>query len=592
MDRPPWYKRELTGRRLVWNIFFYVGHVAIFAYGWHKQQSDPRLAALNGLKFSVWISRGAGLALGVDGLLLVLPVLRNLICVLRPKLAWLMPLDENIWFHRQSQSVFSHAFEEEFHGADVAWAVAYSLLFFTIVHTTAHYVNMFNVELTQVRKETAIMIMYSQPGAFTGHVMLVIMFLMYTTAHARIRKQCFEAFWYTHHLAFFFLLGLYTHAVGCFVRGALPDEPVQCLGYESWRWTIWGGILYFGERVWREIRARRSTKIVGVLMHPSGAMEIRFEKLSFKYKAGMWLFLNVPEVSTLQWHPFTISSAPDDPYVSVHIRQVGDFTKALGNRLGCTEGLAAETSLSASGKNEKGGYGSGDFVDVQEVLGARSRPLPTLRIDGPYGAPAEDVFKNEVCVLVGTGIGVTPFASILKNIWYMQQQGRLGVLRRVEFIVRSPILIPLFPHFLTPAESILKWCNRDTGSFEWFQTLLKRLEDAQTDPNFLRIHMYLTARISPDVMQNIAINDAGNEFDALTNLRSRTNFGRPEWDSIFSNLRHSIETGRYLPGRESSLSTTVGVYYCGPGGLAKTLKEKTKKASTETVKFTFVKEHF
>lgn len=35
--------------------------------------SDPRLAGLNKLKFSVWISRGAGLALGVDGLLLILP---------------------------------------------------------------------------------------------------------------------------------------------------------------------------------------------------------------------------------------------------------------------------------------------------------------------------------------------------------------------------------------------------------------------------------------------------------------------------------------------------------------------------------------
>ena len=55
-------------------------------------------------------------------------------------------------------------------------------------------------------------------------------------------------------------------------------------------------------------------------MHPSGAMELRFSKPSFKYKAGQWLFLNVPEVSTLQWHPFTISSAPGDPYVSCHIR--------------------------------------------------------------------------------------------------------------------------------------------------------------------------------------------------------------------------------------------------------------------------------
>lgn len=30
--------------------------------------------------------------------------------------------------------------------------------------------------------------------------MLLIMLLMYTTAHKKIRQQCFEAFWYTHHL--------------------------------------------------------------------------------------------------------------------------------------------------------------------------------------------------------------------------------------------------------------------------------------------------------------------------------------------------------------------------------------------------------
>lgn len=76
-----------------------------------------------------------------------------------------------------------------------------------------------------------------------------------------------------------------------------------------------------------QVRARRSTRLVGVLMHPAGAMELRFIKPSFKYKPGQWLYLNVPEVSKFQWHPFTISSAPDDPYVSCHIRQVGDWTR-------------------------------------------------------------------------------------------------------------------------------------------------------------------------------------------------------------------------------------------------------------------------
>lgn len=47
---------------------------------------------------------------------------------------------------------------------------------------------------------------------------------------------------------------LYIHAIGCFVRGALPGQEVKCLGYNSWTWTIWGGIAYCFERVIREVR--------------------------------------------------------------------------------------------------------------------------------------------------------------------------------------------------------------------------------------------------------------------------------------------------------------------------------------------------
>jgi NADPH oxidase len=79
---------------------------------------NQELVALNALTYSVWISRGAGLCLSVDGTLILLPMCRNLLRYFRPKIRWL-PLDESQWFHRQ---------------------VAYALLFFSIIHTSAHYV--------------------------------------------------------------------------------------------------------------------------------------------------------------------------------------------------------------------------------------------------------------------------------------------------------------------------------------------------------------------------------------------------------------------------------------------------------------------
>jgi NADPH oxidase len=140
----------------------------------------------------------------------------------------------------------------------------------------------FNVERTQIRPVTAIQIHYTEAGGITGHIMLLCMMLMYTTAHAKIRQQSFETFWYTHHLFIPFLLGMYTHATGCFVRDTpLPFSPFDsknfwghCIGYEGWRWELWGGGLYFIERVYREIRSRRETQIVRVVRHPYGKLHL------------------------------------------------------------------------------------------------------------------------------------------------------------------------------------------------------------------------------------------------------------------------------------------------------------------------------
>lgn len=91
------------------------------------------------------------------------------------------------------------------------------------------------------------------------------------------------------------------------------------------------------------------------------------------------------------------------------------------------------------------------------------------------------------------------------------------------------------------------------------------------------------------MLWNIAVNDAGAQFDPLTLLRTRTMFGRPDWKSIYTNLRTAIEGGAYLPGREASLKTNVGTYFCGPGSLAKAIREQAYAASSSTVNFKFYK---
>ncbi|KAH6708852.1 FAD-binding domain-containing protein [Leptodontidium sp. MPI-SDFR-AT-0119] len=548
-------EHQLWGSKLVFNFLFHGGHIALFAFGWWKQFNDPKLAGLNTLTFSVWISRGAGLALSVDGAMILLPMCRNILRWVRPKIRFL-PLDESQWFHRQ---------------------VAYSMLLWTIVHTCGHYVNFFNVEKTQIRKVTALEIHYAEAGGVTGHVMLLCMLLMYTTAHAKIRQQSFETFWYTHHLFIPFLLGLYTHATGCFVRDTTdPFSPFDhdnfwkhCIGYQGWRWELWGGGLYFMERVYRELRSRRETKITRVIRHPYDAVEIQFKKPSMKYKAGQWLFLNVPSVSSQQWHPFTITSCPYDDYISVHVRQVGDFTRALADALGAGP---AQSKL----------YDGVDQNGIYEVALQNGQTMPTLRIDGPYGAPAEDVLDNEIAVLIGTGIGVTPWAAILKNIWHMRNGSHPPTrLRRIEFI----------------------WVCRDTTSVEWFQTLLSSLEAQSSDSTgrpgasssgseFLRIHTYLTQRIDIDTAQNIVLNSVGAAVDPLTELKSRTNFGRPDFPKLLTGMREGILDRTYLPGLEGNMTTNVGVYFCGPNVAARSIKEACKRATVPEVHFSFWKEHF
>ena len=139
--------------------------------------------------------------------------------------------------------------------------------------------------------------------------------------------------------------------------------------------------MFIFERILREVRSRHVTYVSKVIQHPSKVMEIQIKKEKTKTRAGQYIFLSCPEVSYWQWHPFTLTSAPEEDYISVHIRIVGDFTSALAKALGCD----------FDAKDEKSG---------KQVTGAANPPinkvLPRVMVDGPFGSASEDFLNVRV----------------------------------------------------------------------------------------------------------------------------------------------------------------------------------------------------
>jgi NADPH oxidase len=494
----------------------------VFAFGFMNYQIKDNLKTARstfGLTYPT--ARAAALTLHFDVAMILFPVCRTLISLARQTpLNGIIQFDKNITFHKTT---------------------AWSIVFFSWVHTISHWNNFAQISAKNNLGIGGFLLanFVTGPG-WSGYIMLIALMCMVVTSVEKARRANFERFWYTHHMFVIFFVFWSIHGAFCMIQ---PDFAPYCVSIGStaigvfWQYWMYGGYIYLMERIAREIRGKHKTYISKVVQHPSMVCEIQIKKENTKTRAGQYIFFCCPEYSVWQYHPFTLTSAPEEDYISIHMRMVGDFTKGVGKILGCEvdkpkDGAKKDASQVVSvNKNDAGS----DGVDP-----AIRRVLPRVYIDGPFGSASEDVFKFEIAMLVGAGIGVTPFASILKSIWYrMNYPQKKTRLRKVYFF----------------------WVCRDFGSFEWFRSLLLAIE-AQDMDNHIEIHTYLTAKIKVDDATNIMINDANADRDAITGLRAPTNFGRPNWDMVFKSIRkiHS--------------PSEAGVFFCGPKVLGSQLHIK------------------
>lgn len=373
----------------------------------------------------------------------------------------------------------------------------------------------------------------SLPG-WTGITCILMFWIISLMSLPYVRKKSYEAFQLAH-LLMFPLIGLLC------AHGTAHILQAPMYGY----WIVFPALLVVFERSWRFIvsfiklpanmKVLDDETVVITCKHPRGK--------DYKYAAGQYILVQVPQISLFQWHPFTISTCRGN-VLQVHIKADGDWTKKLREL-----------------ESEDGSIKIG--------------------LDGPYGAPAQRFYDYDYSIIVGGGIGITPFSAILtdleesfseeRNPWddnrrksrdsrrkSTSRPGSRSVSRAISRhssrIGRSRDTSPSRRNEQTPGRTSndrlhnperrvdFHWTVREKNNLLWFSDLLNRAivgagplaEQGKLD---LNINTHITAKredISVYIFRYIldGYRTRSAPYSALTGLKQRSHFGRPDFERI------------------------------------------------------------
>ncbi|KAL0784072.1 hypothetical protein Bca101_000317 [Brassica carinata] len=590
----------LDNWKRLWVMALWIAVMAgLFTWKFMEYRNRPAYQVMGAC---VCIAKGAGETLKLNMAIVLLPVCRNTITLLRTKtkLSVAVPFDDNLNFHKViaiaiSIGVGIHATAhlacdfprliaadeeaykpmEQYFGVQpkscveflksVEVVIAIAISIGVGIHATAHLACDFPRLIAADEETYKPMEQYFgvQPKSYveflksvevvTGTVMVILMTISFTLATSWLRRNNsetlpkplkkiigFNAFCYTHHLFVIVYTLLVIH------------------GYYVYLIKIW------------------YKKTVGLL--PGKLLSLHMSRPdNFRYKSGQYMYLKCSEVSSLEWHPFSITSAPGDDYLSVHIRGLGDWTNKLRSKF--SEVCAAPT--------DENRLNSGDLRN------GNSYPYwPKLVIDGPYGAPSQDYKNFEVVLLVGLGIGATPMISIIKDIINNlkvntgdEEEGR-GSNRNHNVVTPPPISPARKREMFITKRAYFHWSTKEQGTFDWFKNVLDEVAEADVN-NVIELHNYCSSIYQEGDARSALITmlqslyHAKNGRDIVSGTLVMSEFARPKWRSIYKRIavKHPY--------------TRVGVFYCGLAGAVKEHQDLAKEFSHKTsTKFCFHKENF
>ena len=355
-------------------IFYFVLFMLVIAgifversYYYSVEREQAGLRRIAG--FGVTITRGAASAMMFTYSVLLLTMARNFITFLRETVFnYYIPFDSYISAHK---------------------VIALTALFFTIMHAIGHGINFYHIstqtanDLTCIFREVyhrshvlpkfSYWLFLTMTG-FAGFMATVVTVIIFVFATQYARRYTYRAFWVTHHWYVIFYVLTFLHGSGRLVQDPLFGN-----------FFLGPGIVYALDLLISVGRRTSEVAVVRADILPSQVIGVYFKRpVTFDYKAGQWVKVASAAQNPGEFHSFTISSAPHEEFLSLHIRAVGPWTH--------------------------------NFREKYNPSNLRGQPFPKLYLDGPFGEGHQDWFRYEVAVLVGGGIGVTPFASILKEL--------------------------------------------------------------------------------------------------------------------------------------------------------------------------------
>ncbi|XP_046642950.1 NADPH oxidase 5-like isoform X1 [Daphnia pulicaria] len=290
---------------LAFLVAFLFVNIALFASrAYQYRQENPAYI----------VARACGQVLNFNCAFVVVLMLHHCITWIRQtKLAVFLPLDQHVYLHK---------------------LCGFTIVFFGTLHTAMHMINfslnIANELVSPVTNQTHSAeewLFTTIPGLFglipgvanlTGWGLCVILGVMIPCSLPFVRKTgYFELFYWTHFLHYPFWALLILH------------------GPHFWYWLVGPGALFIILEKLLRLRNRMTGKgrtfINYAILLPSSVTHIVCRKPpNFNFHAGDYVYLNIPAIASYEWHPFTISSAPELPdLIWFHIRGVGGWTNKL-----------------------------------------------------------------------------------------------------------------------------------------------------------------------------------------------------------------------------------------------------------------------